>query len=96
MLLAKAAFESGITSIRDSVSLKRMNHTEEAIAENGMIKLTKILGLWTPEIQKTYEDYLKLHDLANLNEAEKEADRAIEFILNQKQSSLDFEYGQLG
>lgn len=93
LIIGKAMLE-GSGLFKHDQRMVQIDHTEEAIAETGMIKLTKILGLWTPELQKTYEHYLTMHPLANLAEAEFESDRAIHFILSQKRISMDFEYGR--
>lgn len=87
IIWGKAVLEGAY--VRHHPGIVQMDHTEEAIAETGMIKLAKILGLWTPELQGSYEGYLSMHPMANMYAAERESDRAIQFILDQKQISLD-------
>jgi antirestriction protein ArdC len=55
-------------------------HTEEAIAQLGALKLAKALGLDTQELYDFTVQYLDSYELADIEEAERESDRAVEYI----------------
>lgn len=57
-------------------------HTEEGIAQMGMYKLTKILGIYKPEHDLYLSTYMRRLPHVNMAEVELESDKAVSFVLN--------------
>lgn len=66
-----------------------MIHTEEAIAQMGAFKLTKALGGDVAKAKSQLNHYLTNYPLANLEEANRESDLAVRWLLAEAQATLE-------